>query len=181
MGNAKTTLSSPPPFPPEHEPKPKCKRRKHKPRVKIVKEKEFTLCRCHQCVTRKCPLCGKKVDSTKLLNRHVMQEHNNYQFLCKFHRCRMSYSSRNSVDRHIRHHLPPRFMCDTCGKQFHEKYVFKAHKNVHSKKCYTCTCPKCDHVYKSAAECQRHLKYTVSPRNSEPVVSVINHLKKKNI
>ena len=52
---------------------------------------------------------------------------------------------------------PPRSMCDTCGKQFHEKYVFEAHINVHSKKCYTCTYPKCDLVYKSAAKYQRHL------------------------
>ena len=95
--------------------KRKCK---HKPRVKIVKEKEFTFHRHHRCMTRKCPLCGKKIDSTKLLNCHVMEEHDNYQFLCKFCKCRRSYSSRNSADRHTRHHSSPRFMCDACGKQF---------------------------------------------------------------
>ena len=146
----------PPPLspPPEHEPKPKCKRKKckHKPRVKIVKEKEITMHRHCRCMTRKCPLCSKKVDTTKLLNQHVMDDHDNYQFLCKFCKCQHSYSSRNSVDRHIRHYLPPRFMCDACGKQLHEKYVFETHKNVHSDKCFTCTYPKCDCVYKSGAK-----------------------------
>ena len=170
MGDVKTTLPSS--SPPEHELKPKCKRRKHKhkPRVKIVKEKEFTLYRRPPCTTKKCPLCGKKVDSTELLNCHVMEKHDNYQFLCKFCKCRRSYSSRNSVERHIGHHSP----CDTCGKQFHKVYVFEAHKNVHSEKCYICTYPKCDCAYKSAAK-----YHPMSPRNPEPVVSVINHLKKK--
>ena len=85
--------------------KQKCRRRK--PRVKIVKEKEFTLHRCHRCMTRKCPLCGKKVDSTKLLNLHVMEEHDNYQFLCKFHKFRRSYSSSKSVRRHVDIICPP--------------------------------------------------------------------------
>ena len=115
-------------------------------------------------MTRKCPLCGQKVDSTKLLNHHVMEAHDNYRFLCKFRKCQSSYSSKNSVDRHIRHHLPPRFMCDSCGKQFHEKYVFEAHKNVHSNKSYACTYPNCDHVYKSAAKYQRHLKKYREPQ-----------------
>ena len=60
-------------------------------------------------------------------------------------------------------------MCDACGKQFNKKYVFEAHKNVHSDKCFTCTYQKCDHVYKSAAKYQRHLKRhceTQEPRTS---------------
>ena len=121
-----------------------------------MKEKEFTLHRCSWCMTRKCPLCGKKFDSTKPLNYHILEENGNYQFLCKFCKCRRSYSLRNSADRHVRHYSPPRFMCDTCGKQFHEKYVFEAHKNVG-------TYPKCDCVYKPAAKYQRHLK-----RHHEP-------------
>ena len=76
-----------------------------------MKEKKFTLHRCHRCMTRKCPLCGQKVDSTKLLNCHVMEAHDNYKLLCKFHKCRSCYSSRNSADIHIRHHLPPPDLC----------------------------------------------------------------------
>ena len=55
-------------------------------------------------------------------------------------------------------------MCDSCGKQFNEKYVFEAHKNVHSDKSNACTYPNCDRVYKSAAE--YHLKKHREPPQS---------------
>ena len=77
----------PPPTTTEMKKTKKHKCRKRKPRIKIVKEKEFTLCRHCRCTTRKCPLCGKKVGTTKLLNWHVMDDHDNYQFLCKFCKC----------------------------------------------------------------------------------------------
>ena len=40
----------------------------------------------------------------------------------------------------------------------------EAHENVHFEKCYTCTYPKCDHVYMSAAKYQRHLKRHCEPQ-----------------
>ena len=159
----------------------KCRCRRKKPQVKIVKEKKFTLHRCRQCMTRKCPLCGQKVDSTKLLNRHVRREaHDNYKLLSKFCKCQSSYSSRNSVDRQIRHHSPPRFMCDSCGKQFHEKYVFEAHK-IHSDKSCACTYPNCDRVYKSAAKYQRHLKKHREPLESNTCTECDKSFEEKNI
>ena len=55
-------------------------------------------------------------------------------------------------------------MCDNCGKQFHEKYVLEAQTNVHTEKGYACTYPKCDRIYKSPAEYNRHLKKHHSSR-----------------
>ena len=146
-----------------------------------MKEKKLTLHKCHQCTTRKCPLCGQKVDSIKLLNHHVREAHDNYKFLCKFCKCQSSYSFRNSAERHVRHHLLPRFMCDSCGKQFHEKYVFEAHKNVHSNKSYACTYPNCDRVYKFAAEYQRHLKKHREPWESSTCSECDKSFEEKNI
>ena len=99
-------------------------------------------------MTRKCSLCGKKFASTQALNIHVTDEHE-YKFLCKFRKCRSEYSSQTLADRHIRHHSPPRYQCEHCGKQFHEKYVLEAHTNVHTEKGYKCTYPKCHRIYYS--------------------------------
>ena len=110
----------PPPSPPSTEmKKPKlkcCKKRK----TGVVKEKKYILHRHHRCMTRNCLLCGKKFASTQALNIHVTDEHE-YKFLCKFRKCRSEYSSQTSADRHIRHHSPPRYQCEHCRKQFHEK------------------------------------------------------------
>ena len=105
----------PPPSPPSTEmkkPKPKCRTKR---KTRVVKEKKYILC------------------STQALNIHVTDEHE-YKFLCKFRKCRSEYSSQTLADRHIRHHSPPRYQCEHCGKQFHEKYVLEAHTNVHTKK-----------------------------------------------
>ena len=132
-------------------------------------------------MTRKSPLCGKKIDTTKLLNWHVMDDHDNYQFLCKFHKCQRSYSSRNSVDRHIRHHSPHRFMCDACGKQFHEKYVFEAHKNVHSEKCFSCTYPNVTMCTCQQPKHQRHLKRHCEPQEPRTCSECDKSFEEKNI
>ena len=121
--------------------------------------------RRHWCTTRKCSLCGKKFASTQALNIHVTDKHE-YKFLCKFRKCISEYSSQTSADRHIRHHSPPRYQCEHCGKQFHEKYVLEAHTNVHTEKEYECTYPKCHRIYKSPVEYKRHLKKHSSSRPS---------------
>ena len=103
-------------------------------------------------MTRKCSLCGKKFYSTKQLSHHMTEEHK-YQFLYKYCKCRRSYSSRNLMERHIRHHSPW-YMCEEC----------RCTSECALQKGYACTYPKCDHVYKSAAEYQRHLKKHHEPR-----------------
>ena len=130
-----------------------------------MKEKIYILRRHHWCTTRKCSFCGKKFASTQALNIHVTDEHE-YKFLCKFRKCRSEYSSQTLADRHIRHHSPPRYQCEHCGKQFHEKYVLEAHTNVHTEKGYECTYPKCHRIYKSPAKYKRHLKKHSSSRPS---------------
>ena len=77
----------------------------------------------------------KKFKSMKELNDHVM-EHQKYRFLCKYHHCRKSYSSKVSADHHVRHHSPGHYQCDKFSKMFHEKYTLEAHLNTHSKKGY---------------------------------------------
>ena len=128
-------------------PKPKCHKKR---KTRVVKEKKYILHRCRWCMTRKCLLCGKKFASTQALNIHVTDKHE-YKFLYKFRKCRSEYSSQTLADRHIRHHSPPRYQCEHCGKQFHEKYVLEAHTNVHTEKGYECTYPKCHRIYKSPA------------------------------
>ena len=55
------TPSPSPPSPPSTEmKKPKPKHHK-KRKTRVVKEKKYTLRRRHQCTTRKCSLCGKKL------------------------------------------------------------------------------------------------------------------------
>ena len=137
---------------PEHKAKLKTKKRKLrcKPRVKIVKEREFKI-RCQWCMTRKCVLCKSKFKSMKELNDHMTEEHK-YKFLCKYHHCRKSYSSKLSTDHHIRHHSPGHYQCEKCSKMFHENYTLETHLNMHSEKGLQCTYPKCDRVYKSQAE-----------------------------
>ena len=122
MGDVKTTHLCPPHLPPEHEPQPKCKKRKlkHKPRVKIVKEHEYKI-RCQQCMTRKCVLCKSKFKSTKELNDHMTEDHK-YKFLCKYHHFRKSYSSKilkKYLDEHLKRHSD-KFLevCPHCGKAF---------------------------------------------------------------
>ena len=122
----------------------------------------------------------QKCDSTKELNKHVTKEHE-YKFLCKFKKCRSTYSSQTSVGRHIRHHSPPRYQCGQCDKQFHEKYVLEAHTNVHSEKGYACTYPKCDCIYKSLAEYQRHLKRHSAPRQPSICSERDKSFEEKNI
>ena len=114
-------------------------------------------------MTRKCVLCKSKFKSTKELNDHMTEDHK-YKFLCKYCHCRKSYSSQLSADCHIRHHSPGCYQCDKCSKMFHEKYTLEAHLNTHSEKVYQCTYLKCDRVYKSQAEYNRHLLTHAQPK-----------------
>ena len=169
----------PPPSPPSTEMKtPKSKHRK-KRKTQVVKEKKYILRRRRRCMTRKCSLCGKKFASTQALNIHVTDEHE-YKFLCKFRKCRSEYSSQTLADRHTRHHSPPRYQCEHCGKQFHEKYVLEAYTNVHTEKGYECTYPKCHCIYKSPAKYNRHLKKHSSSRPSSKCSVCDQSFKEKN-
>ena len=150
---------------------------KQKPRVKIVKEREFKI-RCQWCMTRKCTLCKSKFKSMKELNDHMMDDHK-YKFLCKYHHCHKSFCSQTSADCHIRHHSPGHYQYEKCSKMY-QKYTLEAYFNMLSEKGYQCTYPKCDRVYKSQVGYNQHFLTYMQPKDkvSCPVCDKSFYLKK---
>ena len=107
---------------------------------------------------RQCTLCRKQIARQLELNRHTVEDHD-YKFLCSWHTCKMSITSKSALDKHSITHKPPYFMCSMCNKEFFQKYQMKSHKNVHNlDKEFRCLYPRCNHVYKSQGEYNCHYR-----------------------
>ena len=121
MGHARIPITPSPEHPDEAViKKPKCKWKK-KPKIKIIKERKYSIHHRQKSTNRKCSLCHETFKSTRELSAHVQEKHK-YKFLCKFWKCKsVGYASKNSVDRHSWHHSSPHHICATCGKQFLKK------------------------------------------------------------
>ena len=166
MGCARIPITPSPEYLDKAVTKPKCKKRKRKPKIKIIKERKYGIHCRWKSTNRKCSLCHETFKSARELSAHV-QEKYKYKFLCKFWKCKsVGYTSKNSVDRHSWHHSSPHYICATCGKEFHEKYNLEAHIKTHdSEKFFDCVYPKCTRRYKSKAEYNWHVKTHTHPQS----------------
>ena len=126
MGHARIPITPSPGHQDEAVTKPKCKQRKRKPKIKIIKERKYGIHCRWKSTNRKCSLCHETFKSARELSAHVKKKHK-YKFLCKFQKCQsVGYALKNSVDRHSQHYSLPCHICATCGKQFHKKYNLEA-------------------------------------------------------
>ena len=82
MNHAKRPTQPPSPFPEHPVKKPKCKHKK-KPRIKIIKEREFGICCRRKSTNRKCTLYKESFKSARELSAHVKEKHK-YRFLCNY-------------------------------------------------------------------------------------------------
>ena len=74
---------------------------KRKCKVTVIKTKEYKIPR-HKKLTasKKCVLCFQKFPSQKELNDHTSIDHNEYKYMCKYHKCGKTFVSDSGLKRH---------------------------------------------------------------------------------
>ena len=104
-----------------------------------------------------CSNCNKTFTSKHYLSQHNRTVHKNIQFMCEM--CPKKVNSRQALHRHkkIMHSESPNYVCNFCGRNFHEKSHFQGHVNKHiDNKAYIC--PNCQKPYHFKQNMMRHAK-----------------------
>ena len=154
--------------------------RRRKPTKIVIKQKEFKIFQGARCAKKLCTLCGKKFKCQKDLNDHTMDDHS-YRFLCHKRTCGGELSSKAALNKHALTHMPPRYLCTTCGHGFKFQYQLRNHSNTHTDFQIKCRYPRCWRVYKSESEYNRHYKLHKTAYQESDVPPVVRSLQKKKI
>ena len=108
----------------------------------------------------KCPVegCHKSYSSMESLNRHMTRHSTNKEHVCKY--CGKAFLRRSECEIHMRIHTGEKpFKCDICGKAFARQTDLKIHKAYHSdEKPFECPFAGCGYRFKRKSDVKKHLR-----------------------
>ena len=107
-----------------------------------------------------CEKCGIGYKSLKQLQAHQWRVHpcksplKNY----KCSECATEFAHKFELTKHMFKHMPPTFVCNTCGKAFKRRKGLVAHHNTfHGASVTLLKCPSCPETFKVKSNLTRHL------------------------
>ncbi len=86
-----------------------------------------------------CPMCGKQLQSSATLQRHIDIHRGVYPYQCTV--CRRGFSHTQNLQDHMRHHTGERFTCEKCNRKFISKRGYQDHKHFCSEPLEPSTSP----------------------------------------
>ncbi|XP_066946817.1 zinc finger protein Xfin-like [Macrobrachium rosenbergii] len=95
---------------------------------------------CPSNAKHKCLFCDYTSNSQSDVINHTKQHANEQPYQCT--KCDKKFVSLGGLTDHELVHLPPRYLCFTCGKVFAEKSILKNHLEVHRGKQLCAQCGK---------------------------------------
>lgn len=107
-----------------------------------------------------CEKCGIGFNSMKQLQAHQWRVHPSKSTL-KIHKCSecaTEFAHKFELTKHMFNHMPPTFVCNSCGKAFKRRKGLVAHYNTfHGTSINVLKCPQCPDTFKVKSNLTRHL------------------------
>ena len=114
-----------------------------------------------------CDKCGVEYKTFQQLKKHQWHKHKQSIHNCT--QCPRQFSHKSELTRHMFKHMPPTFICNSCGKGFKRRQQLVVHyKMFHDSTINIYKCPECPLTFRKESNMRRHksihtgLKYKCS-------------------
>ena len=102
-----------------------------------------------------CEKCGVAYKTLKQLKKHQYNQHK--QGIHKCTQCLRQFTHKFELTQHMFKHMPPTFICNSCGKAFKRKHELLVHyKMFHDSTITIFKCPECPLTFRTESNMRRH-------------------------